>query len=304
MPGPILAAVDGSQPSLHAVDWAAEESALRQVPLQITHVALKWSYQAPATPDEAGAGPGAAGEAPDEAGLRLLDAAAQRATDRSPGIDVETRMLVGSAAAMLLSEAENACLVVLGRRGATGFAGHLLGSISHQVAAHAKCPVAVIPDRADAGWDQAARGAHPEQEEIVLGVDGAKKAAESVAFAFREAALRGVRLRAIHSWTHALTAGAGGLLPVHDADTMAAEGARLLAASVAGWRERFRDVRVTEQVERGHAAKILADASAKAGLLVVGAQGQGGFPGLTLGSVTHGVLHHARCPVVVVHPLR
>jgi nucleotide-binding universal stress UspA family protein len=297
MPGPILVAVDGSQPSMHAVDWAAEEAALRQVPLQITHVALKWSYQAPATPDEAGA-------VPDEAGLRLLDAAAQRATDRSPGIDVETRMLVGSAAAMLLSEAENACLVVLGRRGATGFAGHLLGSVSHQVAAHAKCPVAVIPDRADADRDQPAREAHPEQEEIVLGVDGAKKAAESVAFAFREAALRGVQLRAIHSWTHALTAGAGGLLPVHDADTMAAEGARLLAASVAGWRERFRDVRVTEQVERGHAAKILADASAKAGLLVVGAQGQGGFPGLTLGSVTHGVLHHARCPVVVVHPLR
>ncbi len=297
MPGPILVAVDGSQPSMHAVDWAAEEAALRQVPLQITHVALKWSYRAPATPHEADA-------APDEASLRLLDAAAQRATDRSPGIGVETRLLVGSAAATLLSEAENACLVVLGRRGATGFAGHLLGSISHQVAAHAKCPVAIIPEREDPGRNQAGRGAHPEQEEIVLGVDGAKKAAESVAFAFEEAALRGAKLRAIHSWTHALTAGAGGLLPVHDADTMAAEGARLLARSVASWREKFRDVRVTEQVERGHAAKILADASAMAALLVVGAQGQGGFPGLTLGSVTHGVLHHARCPVVVVHPLR
>ncbi|HUK72082.1 MAG TPA: universal stress protein [Streptosporangiaceae bacterium] len=303
MPGPILAAVDGSQPSLHALDWAADEAALRRAPLQIVHVALTWSYQAPATP-------GGAGAAPDDAGLRVLDAAAQRAASRYPDIGIETQLLVGPAAATLLPAAASARLVVLGRRGAAGFAGQLLGSISYQVAAHAACPVAVIPAPEDVGRDQAQAAPDRAHADIVVGVDGGQNTADAVAFAFEEAVLRGAKLRAIHSWTHALAQGAGDSRKArshegasHAKEAMAAQSTRMLAESVASWREKYPDVRLTEQVERGHAAKILTDASATAGLLVVGAHGKGGFPGLALGSVTHSVLHHAHCPVVVVRPL-
>ena len=54
-------------------------------------------------------------------------------------------------------------------------------------------------------------------------------------------------------------------------------------------------------VVQGPPAKVLLDAAKGADLLVVGSHGHGGFVGMLLGSVSQHVLHHAACPVVVVH---
>ncbi|HEY7049683.1 MAG TPA: universal stress protein [Jatrophihabitantaceae bacterium] len=62
------------------------------------------------------------------------------------------------------------------------------------------------------------------------------------------------------------------------------------------------DVRRTVIDDR-HPAEALLDASRDADLLVVGSRGRGGFSELMLGSVSHAVVMHAVCPVVVV-PLR
>nr|BFE79293.1 hypothetical protein GCM10020093_018940 [Planobispora longispora] len=51
-----------------------------------------------------------------------------------------------------------------------------------------------------------------------------------------------------------------------------------------------------------HPVPVLSDASRQADLVVVGSHGRGGFSSAVLGSVSHGVLHRAHCPVAVVRP--
>jgi nucleotide-binding universal stress UspA family protein len=73
-----------------------------------------------------------------------------------------------------------------------------------------------------------------------------------------------------------------------------------MSEALAGWRERYPQVEVAEEVVLGHPAEVLGRISDGSDLLVVGSRGRGGFAGLALGSVSHAVLHHARCPIAVV----
>jgi len=50
----------------------------------------------------------------------------------------------------------------------------------------------------------------------------------------------------------------------------------------------------------GFPAQTLIEASADCDLLVVGSRGGGGFGALAVGSITNQVVHHAKCPAVVV----
>jgi len=74
--------------------------------------------------------------------------AAARAQELEPSVLREERVVEGHAGNTLLNEAESADLVVIGRRGHSSLTEFLLGSISHQVADHAKCPVVIVPPAA------------------------------------------------------------------------------------------------------------------------------------------------------------
>jgi nucleotide-binding universal stress UspA family protein len=77
---------------------------------------------------------------------------------------------------------------------------------------------------------------------------------------------------------------------------------RLLSESLAGWREKYPDVDVRQTLVHQEPVKALVDSSPGAALVVVGSRGRGGFRSMLLGSVSHALVHHARCPVAVVRP--
>lgn len=284
---PIVVGVDGSEVSLEAVEWAAAEAVERHRRLRVVHAFIWPLLRVPVGPSEYG---------PPDAGLRaqaqrILDEALLRARQSAPGIDVAGAMPVGAPVPVLLSEIEQAPLVVLGSRGLGGFSGLLLGSTGVQVAAHASCPVIVV---------RPVSAAPPNSltaDQMVVGVDGSSLSVEALEFGFAEAVRLGVGVVAVH--VAASHVPGGGSVDVLTGEH-ALEQARLLAESLAGWQEKYPEVPIRRVLLCGHAGRALTEVSQGARLLVVGSRGLGGFRGLLLGSVSHAVLHHAHCPVAVV----
>ncbi len=147
---------------------------------------------------------------------------------------------------------------------------------------------------------------------VVVGVDGSDGGKEALRWALAEARLRKAPLRIIHAWTYAYmgaaTGGYGYLGGFDSYSAMGVESSQLqreaeelvdrLIAEVAG---DVKDVEVERQVIDGSPAEVLVGAVSAGDLLVVGSRGHGGFAGLLLGSVSQQCVHHAPCPVVVVH---
>jgi nucleotide-binding universal stress UspA family protein len=141
--GTIVVGVDGSEGSLEALRWAADEARLRGAKLVAVHA---WS--APYAPAMPGIGEPAAlpvdrtvvQQAADEA----LEASLREAGVTREGIELERAVIEDSPAYALLDQAEDADLLVVGSRGHGRIAGALLGSISQQVAQHAPCPVVIV----------------------------------------------------------------------------------------------------------------------------------------------------------------
>jgi nucleotide-binding universal stress UspA family protein len=282
---PVIVGVDGSTSALGAVRLAAHEARMLGRPLRVVHAFIWPLMHVPLGPSPTG---------PPETGLRhdaevIVKNAVAEAARAEPHVEITAQILAGAAAPVLLQEARHAALVVLGDRGLGGFTSLLVGSVAVQVAAHAECPVMIARGDLGAGGP------------VVVGVDGSHVSDLAIAFAVEEAARRGTGLLAVHAWTHPVSTGPGDMLPlVYDVDDVQAEEDRLLAESIVGCRDRYPDVAIDHRLVRGRPAPTLIAESARAQLLVVGSHGRGGFAGLLLGSVSHAVLHHARCPVVIV----
>jgi nucleotide-binding universal stress UspA family protein len=135
---------------------------------------------------------------------------------------------------------------------------------------------------------------------VVVGVDGSPNSEAALAFAYEEAATRGVPLVAVHIlWDLPVELDVVRLTEGNIAELDVGE---VLAERLAGWSEKYPDVRVQRLVAHDRPAQALVEESGRAQLLVVGSRGRGGISGLMLGSVSHAVLHRAHCPVAVVRP--
>ena len=74
----------------------------------------------------------------------IVQAAAARVAELQPLVACEGKAIEGQPAAILLREAQDADMIVVGSRGRGGFASLLLGSVSQQIVHHASCPVVVV----------------------------------------------------------------------------------------------------------------------------------------------------------------
>jgi nucleotide-binding universal stress UspA family protein len=135
----IVVGIDGSEASQRALEWAAEEARLRGAHLRVVHswleVFIDGTFTAPAVYER---------DAIEQGAREVLDKAVASIPDGSPELSVEPVLVHGQPEVVLLHEAENADLVVVGSRGRGGFAELIMGSVSHRVVQHAPCPVVVI----------------------------------------------------------------------------------------------------------------------------------------------------------------
>jgi nucleotide-binding universal stress UspA family protein len=165
----------------------------------------------------------------------------------------------------------------------------VLGSVSSGLVHHGHGPVAVI---------HAEAGPLPATGPVVVGIDGSPASEAATELAFAEADRRKVDLVAVHAWSDV------GVLPLVGMDGRDYEqrGAEALAERLAGWQERYPDVRIHRRLECDKPVRWLLDEARGAQLLIVGSHGRGGFSGMLLGSVSSSVAQSSPVPVIVVRP--
>ncbi|MGW4895871.1 universal stress protein [Kitasatospora sp. NPDC004240] len=301
----VVVGVDGSAGSGTAAEWAARLALRTGRRLRIVH---------------AGAPDGAAPlETVDR--TRLMPPAVLAVRDRLaaglPELTVSCEHVPGDPAYVLAAEGRRDGLLVVGSRGLGGIAAVLLGSTGVRLAAHTPCPVVIVPTgdgypadpavtpgeavaSADGGGASADEGAAGE---VVVGVEGHRPCDAVLAFAFEQAMLRGVGVRALQSWTPP----AGGYStdgPVAQweiGDAVARAESTRLRDALWRWREKYPDVPVEAEVTARPAGRLLAEATHTASLVVLGRRAPRLHPPVVrLGAVTHHVLHHAYGPVAIV----
>ncbi len=265
----IVVGVDGSPGARSALLWAADEASLRRCGLLVAH----------APDDTDAAGLARAGEP----GIRSLDQAAEQllrthvalGSARQPAVPVTMLLSHANAADALIDQSHDAQLLVVGTRGCGGITMSMLGSVSHRVAAHAYCPVAVVPEQPAV---PTADGGTPR---VVVGASDTRAGRMALDFALGEAHCRSAVLQAVHA--HAEP----------DAE-------RFLEHHLAQLCARYPTVTVEKTSINGEPAEALLREAQHAQLVVVGCQHSNDRWSTRLGPVPVAILHSTSCPVIVV----
>lgn len=282
----VVVGVDGGYDGLRATDYGArlaveQGRALRLIYAYHTSIALTPMLPAYGVQEMR------------DYGVEALEQAERRARAIDGDLVVDHFLVQSSPARALVHASSFASAVILGRRRIHGVERVLAGSTSTAVAARAKAPVISVPGL----WKRA-----DDARRVVVGTDGSQRGHDALAFAFAEASRRGAPLMVVRVWEYPARWYSD--LPAMDEELDAwFDAARLaLAEDLAGWSEEYPEVQVSRVVEHSvSAVKTLVGRSEGASLLVVGARGHGGLPGLDLGWTSRSVLAHASVPVAVVH---
>lgn len=286
---PIIVGFDGSPAAESAVDWAAALARQRGVGLRVL-AAVPWPYS--------GMGIGAAAPFdPQQLAHDVATDGKNRALKVLGESDVTVIGHTDNAANALVEESGSADLVVVGHPSRSRLGQVFIGSVVYGVVTHAKCNVAVVPD----GKVVVPGPRHP----VMVGVDGSDAALTAVERAAEEAHRWGAPLEIVQTWFLSTATGWSGTLAgstmVDQSTEFFVEAARESVTKAAARAKSLQeDLPVETLVFEEHPARALVDTSKKAGLLVVGSRGLGGFQRLLLGSVSRYVIQHATVPVLVV----
>jgi nucleotide-binding universal stress UspA family protein len=286
----VVVGADGSPSSQLAVKWAARAAAMRHVPLTVVHVVAPLSVATATLAWPGGRVPQEVLEIQENDGRRVIADAVKVVEDSTTGgnrPEIGSEMLFGRYVPALVDLSKEAQLMVVGCGGRTG-QHRSLGSVSTGLIHHAHCPVAVI-------HHEVPSSPQSPRLPVVLGIDGSRASELAIAIAFDEASWRGVDLVALHVWSDT------DISTVFGFDSAAVQSAAdtTLAASLAGWQERYPEVTVQRVVEFERPVRHLLEQAEKAQLVVVGSHGRGGFAEMLLGSVSTAVAQEARVPVIV-----
>jgi nucleotide-binding universal stress UspA family protein len=260
---PVVVGVDGSSSALAAVAWAARSCAQHAAPLRLVH-----AYTLPTRgyPEVISSARELRSAMYDQGRMWLSQAVAV-ARSEAPDVPVEHDLRMEHPTPVLLAESARARHVVVGSHGLGGFTGALVGSTAVALSVHGECPVVVVRG-----------GVH--EGPVVVGVDVSPESDPALGFGFEEAAASGVPLVA----------------------AMAHADKQLLNTRMSGWLGKYPDVAVEQLVVDERPIPMLLELGQRAGLLVVGSRGRGGFTGMLLGSTSQALIYHAPCPVAVVRP--
>jgi nucleotide-binding universal stress UspA family protein len=132
----IVVGIDGSPPSLDALSWAARQADLTGTTLEVVTTwewpsSYGWAVPVPSNFD------------PEDDVRKALESAVAPVRAAHPDLTIDTRLVSGHPAPILVEASKGAELLVVGCRGHGEFVGMLIGSVSEYCATNAHCPVLV-----------------------------------------------------------------------------------------------------------------------------------------------------------------
>ena len=287
--GAVVVGIGNSDRDAECLTWAGSSAQRSGSPLHILHahdLGAELSAIDPVAGNTISLGPEG-----DIGNASLLDETLAQARERWPDVQVTGSLPFARPEQALIDASRTARLVVVGSARANAFHRLGIGRPSLAAAMHSSCPVVIVP-----------QGARAEAEgPVVVGIDGSLHSAAAAERAFWIADLRKVPLVAITTWNVEVVDGLVVTTPGTNAWNQVEAKYRAIADRVVEpLRAQHPDVDCTVEIVRGVPARVLAERSADAGLLVMGTRGRGGFAGMLLGSQSHKVLETAASPVMLV----
>ncbi|MFW6723894.1 universal stress protein [Streptomyces sp. MAR4 CNY-716] len=282
----VVVGVDGSDPSMAAVRWAAAEAASRRISLRIVYAEASLRSNQQVSPS---------GLLHEEWVRDRIATACRETAERYPEVEISGGATTETAVKALLDASQEGELLVLGSRGIGAASGFFTGSVALPVVAHATGPTVLV--REDWRPDAAERDLP-----VVVGVDLDHRFDPVLEFAFDTAHRTGSLLRVVHMWRRSSVYAYPSALP----DPKVGAGLQAMArenldSALGDWQARYPDVETERALLDGEVAPSLLEEAAGAQLLIGGRRMHKHlrFPTL-IGPVTHALMHHAASPLAVV----